>query len=546
MRQLRSTSFLALSLTLIASLATGGQVAWARVGMRPADVPGPAVELSAGGEGSPLSVANAFRLLEGELLPLEPGLFADAADGQWHEHSLLTAALVASGVVDPRAIDGYKKQVDQLADELHKSGKMSGPPANQAQALFEFMHRRILHGGYQLDSTDLSLVLDEGRFNCVSASVLFNCLAARFGLRAGGLEFPGHAMSRLILPHGTLDVETTCPGWFHLMDDPDKQAELVERTIGFRPQDGSAKTERREVSDVELVATIYYNRGVDLLAEERFAEALAANAKALRLDPSNTTAHGNLLATINNWAIDLDGAGHPAEAIGLLRQGIALDPSYETFRVNYVHVYSQWVEEYCRLERFHEALDLLVRAADDGIEAAYFRQARLDLCRRWARACLAAGQTDQAFAVFDEAKRIHDSLQAVLEAELAEVNGQALDLVNEGRLAEAVALFDRARARQPDSSLLAENHRATVMRWALGAFESGDYPEGIRRTTHGSAPGQLHPTLIDNVRYGYYHWISRLVAQGHDVDARRVAQKALADPFLAGQVEGVIPSFSRN
>ena len=34
---------------------------------------------------------------------------------------------------------------------------------------------------------------------------------------------------------------------------------------------------------------IYYNRGVDLLAEKRFAEAAAANAKALRLDPTNAT-----------------------------------------------------------------------------------------------------------------------------------------------------------------------------------------------------------------------------------------------------------------
>jgi hypothetical protein len=126
------------------------------------------------------------------------------------------------------------------------------------------------------------------------------------------------------------------------------------------------------------------------------------------------------------------------------------------------------------------------------------------------------------------------------------VNGQSLNLVNEGRLGEAVALFDRALVRQPGSNLLVENRRATVMRWALGAFESGDYPEAFRRTTHGSVPGQLHQTLIENVRYGYYHWIARLVARGHTVDARQVAQRALADPFLAGQVDGVIPPFFRN
>lgn len=458
------------------------------------------------------AVATSHGSLEGKLCPLEHDLFADAADGQWHEHSLLTAALVASGVVDPEAIEGYRRQAAHLADELERSGKMSGSPAEQAQALFEFMHRRVLNGGYQLDSTDLSLLFDQGRFNCVSASVLFNCLAARFGLDARGLELPGHAMSRVILPHGTLDVETTCPGWFLLIDDPDKQAELVERTIGFRPENGSSRSARREVSDVELVATIYYNRGVDLLAEARFAEAVAANAKALRLDPSSTTAHGNLLATINNWAIDLDAAGRHAEAIDLLRQGVALDPSYETFRVNYVHVYSQWIDELCRENRFREALDLLAKADDDGIEAPYFRH----------------------------------RLKDVLEAEIAEVNTRALDLVNEGRLADAVALFDEALARQPGSTLLADNRRATVMRWALDAFEGGDYAEAIRRTTHGSAPGQLHQDLIDNVRYGYYHWISSLVGLGRNADARQVAQRALADPFLAGQVEGVIPPFFRD
>jgi tetratricopeptide (TPR) repeat protein len=327
---------------------------------------------------------------------LEKCLFADAADGRWDEHSLLGAALVASGVNDRELLLDYETQVAHLAAELEQSGKMAGPPRQQAQTLFEFMHGRILQGGYQLDSTSVALALDKGRFNCVSASVLFNCLAARFGLSASGLEIPGHAMSRLVFPDGQLDVETTCPGWFRLMDDPQKQAELVEKTIGMRPGEGNAPVAPREVSDVELVATIYYNRGVDLLAEKRFAEAVAANARALRLDPSSTTARGNLLATINNWAIDVDGAGRHAEAVELLRKGIALDPEYETFRVNYVHVHSRWIEELCRGERFQEALDLIARAMEDRVEEAHFAKARLDVSRRWARSSPEATATGRA------------------------------------------------------------------------------------------------------------------------------------------------------
>ena len=86
---------------------------------------------------------------------------------------------------------------------------------------------------------------------------------------------------------------------------------------------------------MELVATIYYNRGVDLLAEERFADAAAANLKAVRLDPQNATAKGNLLATINNWAIDLATSGNYEKAAALWQLGLATDPRYDAFRTNY-------------------------------------------------------------------------------------------------------------------------------------------------------------------------------------------------------------------
>ena len=76
------------------------------------------------------------------------------------------------------------------------------------------MHRRVLRGGYDLAYTDLRRVLDEGRFNCISATVLFNYLAGQCGLECRGLEMPGHAMSRVLLADGPVDVETTCPQWF--------------------------------------------------------------------------------------------------------------------------------------------------------------------------------------------------------------------------------------------------------------------------------------------------------------------------------------------
>ena len=146
------------------------------------------------------------------------------------------------------------------------------------------------------------------------------------------------------------------------------------------------------MTPVQLIATIYYNRGVDLLAENRFGEAVSANAKALRFDSANQTARGNLLATLNNWAIDLANDGHYARAVDLLDRGLALDPTYETFKVNYVHVHHEWVESLCNSERFQGALDALAKAADKQPQEPYFRQRRQEVEYRKARVSLEAGR----------------------------------------------------------------------------------------------------------------------------------------------------------
>ncbi len=294
---------------------------------------------------APLEVAAALHhrgpaaLAFSGLGPVERSLFADAADGRMEQYSLLAAALIASGVESQTTLDRYQQRLDGYVRRLKQAHTFAGDGREDAEAVFHFLHRRILHGGYRIDCTDLRVALDEGRFNCVSASVLFQCLAERCGLTVSGLEMPGHAMSRVHLSDGPLDIETTCAAWFRLMDDPKRQAQSVRDTLGTAPADPGAAA--REISSVGLVAMVYYNRGVDLLAEGRYAEAALANSRALFLDPGNETARGNLLATVNNWAIALGQSGRFDEAIAMLEAGLALDPHYGPFRLNYAHVQHQ-------------------------------------------------------------------------------------------------------------------------------------------------------------------------------------------------------------
>ena len=362
------------------------------------------------GDAAKLAVtAGREQILAPRLSELEQRLFDQIHDGRFGEFSLLEAALIAGGVDREDELRRYRKRFDDLVESLRRSGKVRGTPRERAQAVFAFLHQAILRGGYNLQASDLRQALDHGRFNCVTASVLLNCLAERFELKAVGLEIPGHAMSRLQLPDETLDIETTCPRWFALIGrsaaansspasgltqaerETTAQAELVKKSPvvrqAFQPDYPHAVADQRalrQVSDVELVATIYYNRGVDLLAEKRFADAAAANAKALRLDPASATAKGNLLATINNWAIDLGTSGEYEKAAELLRLGLATDPGYDAFRSNYVQLFRQWSEHLCRGGRFDDALRLLTQAANEQPGEKFFREAAIEILRRWA------------------------------------------------------------------------------------------------------------------------------------------------------------------
>ena len=120
------------------------------------------------------------------------------------------------------------------------------------------------------------------------------------------------------------------------------------------------------------------------MADKQFEQAAVANAKALWLDPSSTTARGNLLATINNWAIAAGGKQRFADAVDLLHRGLTLDPKYPTFAPNFVHVHHQWVEHLCGAGKFEEALEVLRRAATVLPDRPYFHRASMDVYRRWA------------------------------------------------------------------------------------------------------------------------------------------------------------------
>jgi tetratricopeptide (TPR) repeat protein len=295
--------------------------------------------------------------------PLESRMLADPAAGQFRQFTLIEAALVASGVDRPDELERFRQRYVVWRDAARQICRSQKSPERRAELLFDFMHREILTGGYDSRATELTHPFNDGTFNCASATVMFTALATDCGLIVRAVERPRHAMCALYIDGERIDIETTCSDWFQLTPAMRREAELDAQS---RNRAAGRPASPREICPAALAAVIYYNRGVDLLYEKRFAEAVSVNLRALLLDTENETAYGNLLASINNWALARCADGDYREAAGLLAQGLSIAPDHEPFHANQRHVYRMWIQSL--VAAGHEPDALMVLAAARQLE----------------------------------------------------------------------------------------------------------------------------------------------------------------------------------
>jgi len=311
---------------------------------------------------------------------VEKALLQDAQFGKWERFDLFRAAMIVEGIRDPELIRIYEARLNALVAKTLDTARAEGNTSPKAvtQLLFEAMHRELLTKPYDLHCTELSKVMATGHFNCVSATVLFNCLAEKAGLDVCALETPGHALSQVRFDDGVvMNIETTSPIWFKLQTDKERQMAMRERVAtpvpaqtnplmaqnAVAPPEVAALPEPtvagfREINPVQLIATIYYNEGVDLHAKKRYPEAVAANVKALYLDKENGQAWTNLIASLNNWALELmkeSGGQKYYAASAILDQGVVIDPTYTDFKSNQQCVFYYWIRGLAEKGQFDTA-----------------------------------------------------------------------------------------------------------------------------------------------------------------------------------------------
>ncbi len=247
------------------------------------------------------------------------------ADDRW----LLRMALAAGGC-DAQSARRYEMRLADWAERVRQES--SDEPGPKAKVALELLHGGVLRV-YRSDADRLHETFEYGRFNCVTAAVLYVCLCGRLGVEAAAWQAPEHVCCVVYVGSEAIVVEPTSPRWPapEPVSPPGMSLVSSDSALhGTRATMGHA----RQLSLPGLAAAVYYNIGSRALFDGQFSLALQSTHKALLLDPQNEPAARNLLAAINNWAVSEARAGDTQAAARLLRFGLEVAPGHAAFKQN--------------------------------------------------------------------------------------------------------------------------------------------------------------------------------------------------------------------
>jgi len=196
--------------------------------------------------------------------------------------------------------------------------------AERATALHTWLHNHVLRT-YDASATDLTLLLNRGEYNCVSATLLYVVLARELQIPAATLCRGQHC--RVGIQEGTnwLPLETTCATCQGLSAlKPAVQPVM----IGGDPQ------HERLLDERGLVGLFWFNRGIDQIKAKQHRAAVAANLAALSWDAQNVDARTNLLASLNHLGLDAAKVGDIANATRWMVYASEVGPNDPTTQHN--------------------------------------------------------------------------------------------------------------------------------------------------------------------------------------------------------------------
>lgn len=365
---------------------------------------------------------------------------------------LIDAFLIASGVFDRAKRNAYAGRLDEITVAARAATISAKTAFEGGEALLKFLHQGPMKGGYDPQQTRLSVLLDTGKFNCVSATALYQIVAKRLGLAVQALSIPssveGHAMSMFMDGNRRIDVETTNPDGFNFQS---KVKESGATVIGVQLDPASG----HDVSDQGLASLIAQNLASGGSKRKDHRAAIQAALVGLALDPAENAKANNFVAALNDWAMLLGDANKYEDALTVMQFGLDLVPSDETLIGNVDVLWSKYAASEAHANRAASAVAVVRRAIESGqlknsddAEAAPFISVADKLAD--------AGKWQEAIAVLDRALPAVEGESAIrIHRWLVQVHRQWAEAErkdgNQGAAIQALAALWKRAPGDPDA-----------------------------------------------------------------------------------------------
>ncbi|BBM83145.1 transglutaminase family protein [Candidatus Uabimicrobium amorphum] len=390
---------------------------------------------------------------------IEKPLLKDALDGRFDSFSISEAALIASGITDKNLRTVYQKKIHSIFQTIRRDLPAKTSQKKIAFYLLLYLHKNHLQH-YDIRSSSLPKLLDDGIYNCVSSSLLYNILAQKLGLDVRGVEAPEHCFSIVYHNGNAWDIETTSPAGFDAAHAKDT-TKITVHTDGYVMK----KSLRREMSVDRQVAMIYYNRGVDLGKKKQYIASTVEYFKALLIDNDFHTACQNTIVNFAYYARQLSAKGKTNKALQILKLGLELAPNDKNLRNDLYVMMRNWSIDLIQNKKFDRATQVLQKAQK------YFPRDR-DLAFLICSAQLqkALGHKQNFLHAMQILQRAIDSADKEIQSEIRQARWYVIDeharyQTRKNQWQKAIAIYEWGLALK-EGETLRNNWIKTYIDWA--------------------------------------------------------------------------------
>lgn len=192
---------------------------------------------------------------------------------QLDAETFIFTALVASGVEEQKIAD-YQKKLNSIASEFLSMKNNFATEEETAEKALLFLYEKTL-SDYSTFQTRIDILLDSGKYNCVSSSVIFMYIMKKAGIECYGNETPNHAFCTIQAGEKLIDVETTNPYGFN----PGKKRS-TGNSNRYYVVPARNYNNRKRINDRRLVSLIYNNRISELQRKKQSIDAIDLSISA--------------------------------------------------------------------------------------------------------------------------------------------------------------------------------------------------------------------------------------------------------------------------